>query len=322
MNRMDLLSKIILTCCFTFFITIANSNFLTAQVLPDITLSSKPEYPKIGEPVIMILDSSEVNLEYEYISWYVNDQLVSSGQAKTSIQVNTNTGDGKYIVRAMIGKGINPVIKEFTISPGSVIVLWEAVQSYVPSWYKGKKLAGKEAVVRVTAVPVGGRSLTGYFFLWKYGNRTESSQSGFGKNTIIIRKSLLLGDVPVSVTVSSSGGEYSAQGSVVVPGVDPDLRLWAPRFVGMPIFTKKGYLILPDREATVLPIPYYMNTKDASRGIGYSWNLNDQEYTPPEEEGTQGGVYINSSAQSISLTAQNIYSITEEAKASVRVLFK
>ncbi len=293
-----------------------------AQIADDITISKKPEYPKQGDIVVVSLDSTDINLDFEFITWYVNGSLITSGQAVTSVQIQTNTQTPTYVVRAVIGRGINPQSREITITTGNVVLLWEAVDSYVPSWYRGKPLAPREGTIRVTAIPVGANSLDRLFFLWKNGPRTLSDQSGFGKNSIILKKSLLTGDLPISVVASLPGNSgYTAEGSMSIPVSDPDIRFWSPRSVGAPSFEKSETLFLRDATVTVQAIPYFMQSRDGLRGLGYSWKLNTTDYQIPEGD-NDNQIYIDQTTKTANLTIQSVYNLNEESSGSVQFFFQ
>ncbi len=147
--------------------------FAHAQYYADITLSTFPKFPKVGDTVTATVDSSDVNLEFQDIAWYINGKKVLSGVAQTSTIFTIDPDIKSYQIRAVIGSDASSqVVREITISPGEVILLWEAVDSYIPYWYRGKAVMPAEGTVRITAIPVGADSLDKLFFVWKQGGNS------------------------------------------------------------------------------------------------------------------------------------------------------
>lgn len=295
---------------------------VSAQYYADITLSITPKYPKPGDLVTASVTSSDVNLEFQEISWYVNGKASVSGVAQTSAVFRMEQNVDTYQVRAVVGSAAGQVVRELTISPGQVILLWEAVDSYTPHWYRGKALMPAEGLVRITAIPVGADSLDKLFFLWKQRDVSLGSQSGHGRNSIIVRNNILLDTVDVSVQVSSATGAYQAQGEISIPRTNSDIRLWSPNTGFAPTFEQSNTLTVFGNESTVEAIPYYLPSRSGTTGLSYEWKLNAIDYIHRDGE-AENSLYVARSPSPliVELMVRSIDHLLQEVHLQKRIIF-
>jgi hypothetical protein len=294
-----------------------------AQVFADVTFKLYPEFPKVGDQVTASVESSDVNLDFQEISWYVNGKQVSSGTGISSALFTVESNVKTYTVRAVIGSGTSQLVRERVISPGEVILLWEAVDSYIPFWYVGKALMPAEGTVRVTAVPVGADTLDKLFFVWRQGTNSLGSLSGYAKNTIVLRNNVLLDSLDVSVQVSSANGGYQATGSLSIPRTEADVRLWSPRVGLEPLYEQSGVLRLFGESATIEALPYGIAGGNTNRGLTYDWLFNSIPYSHTESEPNYSAYIASSPAPiNVSLTVQSINHLLQKFTVAKRIIFE
>jgi hypothetical protein len=295
-----------------------------AQVFADVTFKLYPEFPRVGDQVTASVESSEVNLDFQEINWYINNKKVVSGTGVTSTLFTIDPDITTYTVRAVIGGGISgQLVRERVITPGEVILLWEAVDSYAPFWYKGKSLMPAEGTVRVTAIPVGADTLDKLFFVWKQGANSLGSLSGYAKNTIVLRNNVLLDSLDVSVQVSSANGGYQATGALSIPRTEPDVRLWSPRIGQESLYEQSGILKVFGSSATIEALPYGIAGGSSVRGLTYDWLFNTIPYIHATSE-PDYSAYIASSPAPIqtTLTVQSINHLLQDVTVNKRILFE
>ena len=320
MNRFrNIFSLFIIGC----IVLVSCPAMVLAQVFADVSFKLYPEFPKVGDQVTASVESADVNLDFQDITWYVNGKQVASGTGMTTVLFTIEPDVKTYTIRSVIGSGASgQLVRERTITPGEVILLWEAVDSYAPFWYLGKSLMPAEGTVRITAIPVGADSLDKLFFVWRQGTNSLGSLSGYAKNTIVLRNNILLDNLDVSVQVSSSNGAYQSTGSLSIPRTEADVRLWSPRVGQESLYEQAGVLKVFGNSATVEALPYGIAGGNSNRGLTYEWLFNSIPYTHAEGEPNYS-VYIGSSPSPIAttVTVQSINHLLQKFTVSKRIIF-
>jgi hypothetical protein len=134
----------------TFF-TLFGGGLALAQVQnSDVTISITPSSPSANQAVKATVKSYITDLDKAYISWSLNDEIKARGVGKTEFSFTLGNLDTTTLISAEIGltngKTLN---KSLTIAGTSVDLLWEAVDSYSPPFYKGKTLVGREGEINL-----------------------------------------------------------------------------------------------------------------------------------------------------------------------------
>jgi len=317
------LYKGLVFCVLTLFSFGLSTPIAQAQLFADVSLELSPRYPKVGDTVTARLVSSEVNLDFQSISWYINGVRGLSGTAQYSQIFTIEPGVKSYTIRAVIGNAVTPLVRETTITPGEVMLLWEAVDSYTPHWYRGKALMSAEGVVRITAIPVGSNTPDNLFYVWKQGTNALGDQSGYGRNTLVLRNNILLDSLDVTVTVSSANGDYQSEGSISIPRSEPDVRLWSPRVGFASTYEQGGVLRLFGADATVEALPYGLSSRNGSSNLSFAWNLNQIPYIPGEDE-LDSSIFIANSPNPITvdLQVQGINTLLDSVEVKKQLRFE
>ena len=69
-------------------------------------------------------------------------------------------------------------------------VLWEALDSHTPPFYKGKPLPSNESYIRAVAIS-GSFNPRTTTYTWNRGGKTVASASGLGKSAFIFKHDIL-----------------------------------------------------------------------------------------------------------------------------------
>ena len=140
---------------FLILVFVSMGYFAYAQVRnTDMVLNISPQYPSPNQDVNATLNSHVVNLNKANISWSVNDQEMSRGIGKKSFSFRVGDTGSLTVLSVTVEtiEGQN-ILKTLTIRPAGVDILWQAYDSYVPPFYKGKALAPSQGTFKVVAIP-------------------------------------------------------------------------------------------------------------------------------------------------------------------------
>lgn len=212
-----------LILCFSIFLLFW-FNVSNAQVLPeDIYITLSPNDPAPGEKITATAQSFDTDLTVSKISWYYNGKLVLSGIGKTTVSVTAPLVGGSATLSVVANGASGDAEDEIVIRPGSVDVIWEAIDSYTPPFYKGKALAPVGSKIRVTAV-VNANAPKILSYNWKYNDSKVINQSGINKNNIVIKTDTLTTNNSFGVEIT--GGTFEGEGLVSVPLRDPEVIIY------------------------------------------------------------------------------------------------
>lgn len=272
----------IIIICFLFFF----QNIQAQTNDADISLTVTPSNPSANQNIKAFLSSSLINLDKSLIKWYVNGQgtlfgigkkelTLNSGEIGTStnISVDIETIDGAKIEK-------NTIIKT-----SNVDMLWEATTSYVPPFYKGKKLPLSESEIKVVAIPSftskGASSANkNLSYAWVLNESLQTSQSGWGKNYFIFTPSYLDTINNITVRVSDITGTATAVNFVETKNYLPKIVFYKKnKNLGTDWNSsiENNYYINPEGETFIME-PYFFSIKDiADKNLSIKWYINNQE---------------------------------------------
>ncbi len=275
--------KIIRTSLLSIFFSLL---FCSASAYAQsVTISLDPINPEPKSSVDVILESYSFDVNTAMITWSIDGKTILEGRGAR--QISVKTGDVGTVTR------INVVAKtsdgtsakqQVTITPSSVVLLYEASYSYVPPFYEGRSLPSDGALVRVTAlpqlsdngVPVPPSSLS---FTWYVNDGVMKSMSGIGKQSALIRLDYLKDENEIKVVVRTPGGNTGTK-EVVVQN-HPIMPLL---YLNDPIFGTDFKKLIERRFETVQDFaltlePFYVSYKE-SKEPTYTWFLDGLPITP------------------------------------------
>lgn len=190
-----------------------------AASLSDISVNVVPSNPAPNENTTITLNSYVYNLDSVLISWSVNGKTITSGIGKKSFStIAPGIGVAMNVV-ATISLPDGTTDTKITIKPSVMVLLWQADDSYVPPFYKGKALATPESEIKVVAMPeirngssnVPAQNMTYY---WKKDYTNNVDGSGYGKNSFTYLSDYLENSNNISVTASTTDQKYSSNASI------------------------------------------------------------------------------------------------------------
>ncbi|KKQ28022.1 MAG: hypothetical protein US41_C0011G0015, partial [Parcubacteria group bacterium GW2011_GWB1_37_13] len=181
-----------------------------------ILVNVVPSNPAPRENTNITLKSYENNLDSVLIIWSVDGKKVSSGIGKKSFSVNAPDAGSETTVVATISLPEGAIETKIIVKPVVMVLLWQANDSYVPPFYKGKALPAPDSEVKVVAMPevksnILPQNMTYY---WKKDYTNNVDGSGYGKNFFLYTNDYLENSNNISVTASTIDQKYSFDANI------------------------------------------------------------------------------------------------------------
>lgn len=241
-----------------------------------------PENPAPYENVTIDVRSFAANLDSVSISWFVNGKSALSGIGRKTFSINAPASGSEIqmVIRIFLPDG--EIEKKVTIRPSQIVLLWQANDSYVPPFYKGKALPTEDSAIKAVAMPeirvagiqVSPKNMT---YNWKkdYSNVVEAS--GYGKSFFVYVNDYLEESNSVGVVASTTDQSYSAEATIDVGTVEPKILFYRNDNVLGTTWEKtieNGYRIAG--QDVLVAAPYFIGPKDIRRPeLVFNWSIND-----------------------------------------------
>ncbi len=193
----------------------------------DVSITAIPENPGPLEPVFLELKSYSADLNQVNVVWRYNGTIVSSGIGKTKFNTLAPKANTSVLLTATIsGSGVTSTTAAINLRTASIDLLWEAVDSYTPPFYKGKALFLANGTLRVTAIPTRSAPKN-ISFLWSRNGSVDSDLSGYNKDSIIFENDILKKEERISV--EAQGGFFGGSNTLSLSPSKPQLVVYQKR---------------------------------------------------------------------------------------------
>lgn len=250
----------------------------SSSILVNIT----PPNPAPYENTSITLKSYADNLDNVLISWSANGKTVASGVGKKSFSTEAPAAGAELNIIATISLPDGAVDSKITIKPSVMVLLWQANDSYVPPFYRGKALPTPESEIKVVAMPeirnsAGNISPQNMTYYWKKDYTNNVDGSGYGKSFFLYTNDYLEDSNNISVTTSTLDQKYSANASINIGTKQPKI-LFYKNDSNLGVIWEKT---LPDSYTIQGPeiieaIPYFISPKEIlTPNLVWSWFIND-----------------------------------------------
>lgn len=269
-------------CMFFSAIYLATSG-VSAQSIDTFSISASPEYPKEFQSTLITIDSFSTDLDRGRVIWKENGVVVADevGLKERSFTAPKNGLSKKIGIEVITTKGFR-LSKEYTLAPQAIDVLWEAPDSYVPPFYRGKALPGEEAVIRAVAIPnftSGGnpvdRSRT--VFNWSQNNTQAEESSGYGKSSFVFKLNPLKNVNRLQVTAGPLSAPAQVEETLNISPFEPQILFYESSPLLGTLYSKafQTGLRLITNEVTLVAEPYsFSGSSKIKSSLEYSWSLN------------------------------------------------
>lgn len=257
----------------------------------DILVTTAPETPKPYDNVTIILESYATDLNKATIEWKSGDKIFYKNIGAKEFSLKMGGLGTKSIVDIKIATQEGDIAqKRIILEPSDMDILWQAVDSYVPPFYRGKALPPKEGKVKVIAIPNtgSGSQSSSYSYLWKLNDKTQQDQSGYKKNSFVFNLSNTEKENTVEVTSNSVSGESTSDGILKISGVNPKI-LFYKKTPGEGISYNDAFsseFNLEESEVTIKAEPYFMGDMGKGDIHNYEWKVNNEVINTPAKKNT------------------------------------
>ena len=299
-----------------------------------LSVTSIPEIPRPNKNVSLSIESFSFNLNKAYISWSVDGVQKLVGIGKTSFSFKTgNVGVSSVIrISVSVGGGFDIITKNIHINPAEIDLLTDAINSYTPPFYKGKALASSNAIVKIVAVPnmvengvrLPSKNIV-YSWSWNGNKRDIIDQSGYGKNTIFIKKDMLRSNERIEVVASSISGSTRARSIIYLFRHKPKIIFYEKKALRGTLYEKalSNKISIGSGELTVVAEPYFFSTNNLFDSVNIDWKMNGKSIKNSEKESNTITFTTNKKTKgtsTISVYIKHISKILQSASNSMAIL--
>jgi hypothetical protein len=264
------------------------------------------------------------------IFWYKDGKLELSGKGELRYSFSTGAiGKETNIEIRVVLQGGQSFSRQIKINPASVDLVWEA-NSYTPPFYKGKALHSRQGLLKIVAMPNFVRNGTTInpktlIYEWSNGLTAYQSQSGYGKNILLINGSMLGQDDRIELLVRDPATNMVTNGFLTISPVDPELVFYEKNpFYGY-IFEKSlgNNTSMKEEELEVWTAPYNLSNENP-KSLVYEWRLNGS--VAPELYNSRSAVFRRpeevSGNSNISLKIENLNRILQYVENTLMIKFE
>jgi len=254
----------------------------TSAVSSDILVNITPPNPAPNENTTITLKSFVDNLDNALITWSVSGKNVSSGIGKKSFSINAPSAGLETNVVATLSLPDGIIEKKIIIKPVVMTLLWQATDSYVPPFYRGKALPTPDSEVKVVAMPEVKSGSTfvspqNMVYAWKKDYTNNVDGSGYGKDAFTFINDYLENSNNISVTASTIDQKYSSTAYINIGMVQPKILFYK----NDPTLGTISQYALGDTykiqgEETIEAVPYFISPKQIENpALVWKWFIND-----------------------------------------------
>lgn len=296
-----------------------------------ILMNIVPENPNPGEDVTITLSSFAEDLDTANIAWFINNKSISSGIAKKSISLKAPSAGSETSVLAIITFPDSKTQVSTIIKPTEMVILWQALDSYTPPFYKGKALPAPDTFVKAVAMPeimVNNTPLNAnnMIYSWKKDFSNIQDANGYGKNFLIFRNDYLENSNNIGVTANTIDNKYSSASRVNIRMFDPELLFYKKDIslgtvwnmaLGDNYFIKNNDILVAS--------PYFISPRDIRRpDLLFRWFINDSPIDIANYQKTVFPLVVEpgtSGTSKVKLEIESTDKIFQTAKKEINIQF-
>ena len=317
---------------FALLPTVSNAQFNlggTSSFADELGVEIVPTYPGPNETVFINLSLYTGDLNSAEISWYLDGKLVSSGTGETSYSFTTRPAGQATKIEIRVSLMNGPSFsKTITLNPASVDLIWES-NSYTPPFYQGKAMHPMQGTLKIVAMPEFVKSgnripASKLIYEWSDGNKSYQSQSGYGRNVLVLNGSILGIGEKVEILVRDPASGMTARSSININPIEPKVVFYenSPYYGHIFNSALSGSFKLTGEEIQVVATPFYFSNEQVS-SIKYDWRLNGTEIK--DLSGSRSAIFRKpeegSGRSNINLSVENLSYFLQRGTASLGIEF-
>lgn len=298
-----------------------------AQTGADILVDVIPPNPAPGESVTVNISSYTLDVNSSKTTWVLNGKNVLNGTGQKSYTFTAPAAGLEATLTIRVGDIETKVV----VRPNVMVVLWQADDSYVPPFYKGRALPAPDSSIKIVAMPevkVGGAYLNpkNITYYWRKDFTNDEQASGYGKNFFAYVSDYLDASNFIEVNAVTTDQKYSSTASINVPTFQPKVLFYknedgiGTRFENA---VTDGHTIV-DKEI-IFAAPFFISPKDIRNPrLIWNWSINGGNVTTEILQKNllplqvQSGV---SGTSTIKLDIENMDKVFQTATKEINVQF-
>jgi len=277
---------------YTIAILLLVGIFLPIRVMAvsssSILVSMVPENPAPNENVNISLNSYVSNLDSVLITWSVDGKNLLSGIGKKAFSLTSPEAGKETSVVVSISLPDGTIDKRITIRPSVMVLLWQANDSYVPPFYKGKAMPTLGSQIKIVAMPeirngtqiVNSKNIV---YVWKRDYTNKQDDSGYGKNYFKYIDDYLEDSSTIGVVATTTDQKYSSSANITVGTVEPKILFYKKDTTMGTLWEKalsNGHRIQGNE--IIEAAPYFISPKEIrTPTLAFNWFINDYQIAVP-----------------------------------------
>lgn len=271
-------------------LSLPNTSFGAFKVeSSDINIETIPENPEPYSDVTIRVSSFATDLNKAGIDWVINNKTVLSGTGKTTYTFKVGAPNTSTSIDVkIIPFGGGSISRQIIVQPSEIEMLWQAVDSYTPAFYKGKALPIQEGKIKVVAFPntvnIAKANKKNMVYGWSRNNSTQADASGYGKDSFTFTNNILTNTEKIKLSASSVDNTYTSVGSLEIKMANPKLIFYKKSPINGTLYDEAlvGSATMTEDEMTIVAEPYFMNRD--SRDLQYNWKINSGLIDTPNKK--------------------------------------
>lgn len=317
--------KKILFICALFFFT---HSTLWAQTVDSSQLTATPKQPGAYESVMVRLESYSSNLNTLEVTWSLDGKVQKKGIGEKDFQFTTE-GLGSV---STVTVSTSEFTKSITLRPAELDIVWQT-NTYVPPFYKGKALDGRQSSMEFIALPslfntngtlIDPKTLT---YTWYRNGSVLGTLSGYGKQVISNGSGILLKPFTIEVEASTPDGSQKIRKGIEIQNIEPEVVFYEnhPLYGIMYNRALPQEFSLLSKEISLVVAPYFFETNQRNNpSLSYDWQMNGVDVEAAEDPSTlilrQPEEVVRGTA-TLSLSIKHIDRILQFAQESIKINF-
>lgn len=289
-----------------------------AQVT-SVSLDVSPENADIGDIITITASSYSEDLARANFTWTANNKVIKTGIGASVISFKKLASMPLVTIGVTINlPGGDTIQQSVDITNQSLDLIWEAIDSYTPPFYKGKALPIQESSVRFSPIASRGSSFgsngnKNNIYTWSRANEVVSTVSGTGKDSYPIVMDYLSDQEQIGVRVEGIKNNSIQTTDLTLKPFDPKILLYKKNNTGGILWNKTvNEPINSENPTTIFASPYFITPKNL-KNVDVTWTQDNNTIA----NGSYLTIGPSTSKSSIEITAENVKTFFQEIKKTV-----
>lgn len=252
---------------------------VNAQVVEDdVFLEVSPDFPAPNETVTFELNSYIVDIDRYPIQWKIDGKVVKSGVGERKISAPSGPVGTRTIVEGVIKlTNFTEFKKVYVLQPASTDIIWQGQGSYVPPFYKGRKLPAREGLVKFVGIP-DPHIQNDAVFTWQENFKVVRDASGFGKESFVVKSDILDEDQSVTLIATGRSTGFAGRSIIEAPLVFPEIHIFESDATGVLRLNRNlaNQYRLNNNEEYITAVPLFYSTINPKE-FDVEWQINVQK---------------------------------------------